>query len=256
MVSFRNTGTFNPSFVWKIDAKLAAWRSLLPASKKDVMRPDGSVDEVMFLAHMMATILTKSSHRPFSSLPYSFEECTTTSFAAAVPFMDAPKDGRAVHTARTVRACDIQTRFLSVPCAVERHSVFTLAIVANIATTQIAACKLLDDCGLDIARDRVRLSIGFLNTMGAYWPTAKAMARDVRYVARSALSGPSRSIPPRSEVPAPASASAPAETELARNELMWPVDASAHIDIYSGITLPLDLDMPMINYASSSTSSL
>lgn len=53
MKSFVETGTFNAAFVATIDAKLAAWLSLLPASKRDPMRLDGSVDEVMFLAHLM-----------------------------------------------------------------------------------------------------------------------------------------------------------------------------------------------------------
>lgn len=53
MKSFVETGTFNTAFVATIDAKIAAWHSLLPVTKRDPMRRDGSVDEVMFLAHLM-----------------------------------------------------------------------------------------------------------------------------------------------------------------------------------------------------------
>lgn len=56
MKSFVETGTFNTAFVATIDAKLAVWNSLLPANKRDPMRRDGTVDEVMFLAHLMVSM--------------------------------------------------------------------------------------------------------------------------------------------------------------------------------------------------------
>lgn len=189
-----------------------------------------------------------ASHRPFSSLAYSFEELTTTSFAPAVPFMDAPKQGRPLHTARTLKACDMQTKLLAIPGPVERHSVLTGCIVASIATAQIAACKMLDDHALSIARDRVRLSIGYLKAMGTYWQTSATMAKEVRFVARSALTG----LPSISTIqPDPA-----AEMEIPRDGLLWPIDPSAQIDIYAGMTIPMDFDAQMMSYTSSSGSSL
>lgn len=121
----------------------------------------------------------------------------------------------------------------------------TGCIVAAIATAQIAACKLVDDHALSIARDRVRLSIGYLNAIGQFWTTSATMAKEVRFVARSALT----------EVPG-SIASNPnttAEVEIPRYELVWPVDPSAQIDIYAGITIPMDMNAPHADYSSSST---
>jgi hypothetical protein len=56
MKTFMETGVFNTAFVAIVDAKLAVWHSLLPASKRDPMRQDGTIDEVMFLAHLMASM--------------------------------------------------------------------------------------------------------------------------------------------------------------------------------------------------------
>ncbi|KAL5412764.1 hypothetical protein PMIN04_009699 [Paraphaeosphaeria minitans] len=248
MKSFIETGVFNTVFVATVDAKIAVWHSLLPASKRDPMRQDGTVDEVMFLSHLMASILTMSSHRPFSSLEYSFEELTTSSFSPSVPFMDAPKKDRPIHTARTLKACDMQTRLLAIPCAFERHNILTGCIVATIATAQIAACKLLDDHALSIARDRVRLSIGYLNAIGQFWTTSATMAKEVRFVARSALTGLPNTM---ASQPEPA-----VEVEIPRYELDWPVDPSVQVDIYAGMTIPMDLDAQTMGYASSSTSTL
>lgn len=175
-------------------------------------------------------------HRPFSALVYNIAELSTTSFQAPNPYLVSPVSGRSSHTARALKAVELQTKLLAIPCAIEKHNVFTMCICARIATAQISACNnLLEDHALSIARDRVKLSIGFLNAMGSIWVLAKAMAKDVRAVARSTLSVPSSTM---TVEPDPA-----AEIQLPRDELIWPVDPSAGIDIYSGLVLPMDWEM-------------
>ena len=56
MRCFLETGTFGDTLICAIDAKVAIWQSLLPACKKDPLQPDGRVDEVMFMAHMIAAM--------------------------------------------------------------------------------------------------------------------------------------------------------------------------------------------------------
>jgi nicotinate-nucleotide pyrophosphorylase (carboxylating) len=246
MKTFLATGTFSDSLIQASDAKVAVWHSLLPACKRDPLRQDGRVDEVMFLAHLVGAIITMNVHRPFSSLVYSVEELSTESFVSPVPFIEPLKQGRAAHTARSLKAVEMQTKLLSIPCRLEMHNLFTLCIVASIATAQISACNiLLDDHALSIARDRLRLAIGFLNQMGSLWPLAKKMAKEVRYIARQTLAAGTINSAPE---PGPTQ-----EIEIPRDDLIWPVDPCTSIDIYSGIVLPLNWDNNM--YQSSSTSS-
>ncbi|KAF2679093.1 nicotinate-nucleotide diphosphorylase [Lentithecium fluviatile CBS 122367] len=249
MRSFTETGAFSDSLIAAVDAKVAAWQSLLPACKKDPMRQNGTIDEIMFQAHLMAAIVIMTSHRPFSSLTYSIEELSTESFASPVPFIEPLKQNRGTHTARILKAIDIQTKLLAIPCAIERHNVFTACMVATLSTAQISACNiLLEDHALSIARDRVRLSIGCLNAMGTIWPLAKKMAREVRYVARRTLAGlPSLTMQ---------EAEPEREIEVPRDEIIWPVDPSAQIDIFAGISIPVDWDAALMGYSSSTTSSL
>jgi hypothetical protein len=191
-------------------------------------------------------------HRPFSSLIYSTEEMTTQSFLSPTPFVVPPKVGRSAHTARTLKAVEMHTKLLAIPCAIERHNVFGLCITAQLAAVQVSACThLLEDHALSIARDRVRLSIGFLNAMGSIWTLGKKMAKEVKAIARANLSG----VPSNNVI----EAAPQAEIEIPRDDLVWPVDPSAQIDIYSGIVLPADWDtsnMGFPDYASSSSSSL
>jgi len=189
-----------------------------------------------------------NTHRPFSSLVYSLEELSTESFIPPVPFIEPLKQGRRAHTARALKAADMQTKILAIPCTVERHHLFTMCIVASIATAQVSACNvLLEDHALSIARDRVRLSIGFLNAMGSHWPLAKKMAREVRFIARRTLARPQSNLT--------AEADPSAVVEIPRDDLIWPMgDPAAQIDIYSGIVLPINWDVSL--YQSSSSSSI
>jgi nicotinate-nucleotide pyrophosphorylase (carboxylating) len=177
-------------------------------------------------------------------------ELSTTAFRAPTPYLIPPASGRNAHTARTLKAAEMHTKLLSIPCTMEKHNVFSMCISAQIATTQISACNnLLEDHALAIARDRVRLSIGYLNTMGSMWALGKAMAKDVRAVARSAISVPSN--------PVFVELHPTAENEVLRDDLIWPVDPSAQIDIYSGIVMPMDwgtISSSTGSYASSSSS--
>jgi hypothetical protein len=56
MNSYTSTGTLDETLISTVDTKIAIWKSLLPAVKKDPMRKDGSVDEVMFMAHMVTVM--------------------------------------------------------------------------------------------------------------------------------------------------------------------------------------------------------
>ena len=48
MTSFIQTGTLDEAIVDRCDTKVAVWTSLLPASKKDPLRKNGQVDEIMY----------------------------------------------------------------------------------------------------------------------------------------------------------------------------------------------------------------
>jgi hypothetical protein len=187
-------------------------------------------------------------HRPFSSLVYSVEELSTNVFAAPVHFVDPPKQGRGAHTARTLKAVDVHTKLLAIPCKMENHHLFTMCITSMAVMTQIASCNIfLEDHALSIARDRVRLSIGYFNQVGTLWPLAKKVAKEVRYVARKTLT----------DMPRVGYAAEPdptMEIEIPRDELIWPVAANCHMDIYSGMVLPIDWSD--IANESSSTSSI
>ncbi|KAJ4983331.1 C6 transcription factor [Stagonosporopsis vannaccii] len=244
MSSFATSPQFSRELIDTMDAKIAIWHSQLPSVKKDPMRKDGTVDEIIFMAHMIGAIVLMTLHRPLSSLVYSDAELHTTAFAAPAPFTIPATASRNVHTARALRVVEIQTKLLAIPCTMEKHSVFSMCICALIASAQVSACSnLLEDRALSIARDRVKLSIGFLNSMGSIWALGKSMAKDVRAIARSVLYIPSSITTVEQNISA--------EIEIPRDELIWPINPSADVDIYSGLVMPMDWEHATSGYASS-----
>lgn len=167
-------------------------------------------------------------HRPCSSLAYSQIELSTQSFLSPAPFLLPSKAGRNAHTARALKALDMHTKLLAIPCAVEKHNLFTMCISAQLAAVQVSACNnLLEGHAESIAKDRIRLIIGYLKTLGTIWPLGKQMAQEVRVIARSSR--------PDSLATVLADVGPEATMDLPRDELIWPIDPSAQIDIYSGI---------------------
>lgn len=249
MDMFLETGTFLETMIEHHDTKFAIWRSLLPACKREPLRNDGSVDEVMFTAHMITGNAINGMHRPFSSLALCPDETTTKAFLPSIMFVAPPKQGRAVHTARVLKAIQLNTKLLAIPGTIETHNVLTMGMCARLAITQISACtNLLEDHALSIARDRIRLSIGFLNAIGSIWPLGKFMAGEVRHIARLSLS--------RSQSIVAMEPGLMEEVDVPRDELIWPINPSAQIDIYSGLMLPISWETTGFDCSSSKSPSL
>jgi hypothetical protein len=184
-------------------------------------------------------------HRPFSALAYSPEEFATESFVVLTPIVVSSISRRAAHTARALKALETYIKLLAIPSAIEKHSPFSMCVVAQMVTTQISACKnLLEDHALSIGRDRLRLGIGYLNTMGSFWPLGKKMAREVKSIARASLSNTQTTT----------QTNVATEIEIARDDVLWPIDPSPQIDIYAGTVLPIDWNIMSMGYTSSAPS--
>lgn len=165
------------------------------------------------------------------------EELTTQSFVTPVPYIEPSRQSQCAHTRRALKAAEMHTKLLAIPCVLERHHPFTLCITASIATAQVSACNLLlEDHAASIARDRVRLSVGFLSTMGNSWVLSKKMAREVRCVARRTLAGEQNN--------SLAGVDTNSINEIPRDDLFWPVgNPASQIDIYSSLVLPMNWDV-------------
>ncbi|OCK84401.1 hypothetical protein K432DRAFT_414025 [Lepidopterella palustris CBS 459.81] len=225
-------GGFTDGLVDIADTKLSVWQSLLPVYKREPIREDGKVDEVLYLAHMIMAIATMNVHRPLSALSTVHREEFRTRLVPPKPIHVPPfrPHRRSAHTAKVLKATERQTQLLAISTPFILHSLFTLSIIAGIATVQVLTCKyFLEDKALAVSRDRVRLSIGALKAFAEIWPLGKVVMRDVKMVARETLPAPQTHQSANLDPP---------EIEFPRDEFSLPIDPMPQLDIFNALVMP------------------
>lgn len=108
-----------------------------------------------------------------------------------------------VHTTRILKSIDAQIQLLALPVRPFHHTPFTTCMVSEGALSLLSACKyLLRDQELAVARDKIRLTIGCLKTLGEVWTRTAKNVREIQTIARHVLGLENRSaVPGGSELP-------------------------------------------------------
>ena len=134
---------------------------------------------------------TVDIHRLLSTLAYSPIEAVSSCAPPPPPERLAPvyyRDAH-VHTAKILCAIERFTDLLTLPGRMAVHTPFTICMAATTTIGHLAACKhIFKDEQLKVARERIRVAMGALETMAEVWPRGKKVVREVKTVARELLS--------------------------------------------------------------------
>ncbi|KAK9236431.1 hypothetical protein V1525DRAFT_217702 [Lipomyces kononenkoae] len=174
-----------------VDAAVTSWTSLLPASKKEIVRLDGSFDEVLFKANAIIHTYTVDLHRQLSTLAYSPIEAVTHCAPPAPPerLRGCNTPECKLHTSKVLRAIERLDALLTLPTNIATHTPFIICMIANTAIAHLAACRYFyEGQQLQLGRERIRLTMGALKTLSEYWPMGKRTYQEVGIVAREILS--------------------------------------------------------------------
>ncbi|KAL2871659.1 uncharacterized protein BJX67DRAFT_342759 [Aspergillus lucknowensis] len=179
-----------PAVCANTDASVTAWRSLLPPSKKALVREDGSFDELLFKANIIIHTYVVDLHRQLSTLAYSpieaIAHCTPTAPPESLRGCNSPECQ--LHTAKVLRSIDQFDHLLTLPTNIATHTPFIICMIANTVIAHLAACRFhYQGDKLNLARERIRLSMGALKILGEYWPMGLRTYREVGIVAREIL---------------------------------------------------------------------
>ncbi|GCB18988.1 hypothetical protein AAWM_01873 [Aspergillus awamori] len=173
------------------DISVAAWHSLLPPCKRDPLRSDGTVDEIMFKAKFILHAYAIEIHRPLSTLAYSSVE-STCKCAPPVPAEDAPGSDTTqiqLHTLKCLHAIEQLGRLMILPANIHAHTPFIICMIANATIAHLAACRyVFAGPDLQLGRERIRLSMGTLKRLSEHWGQGKRIYREMGIVAREILS--------------------------------------------------------------------
>ncbi|KAJ5797433.1 uncharacterized protein N7503_006729 [Penicillium pulvis] len=169
------------------DSILGAWLLLLPKNRKQVLRKNGEIDELMFQAHHLIHVSYIGLHRPLSDLKFNPVE-EASSCAREPPEDIAAPDLVNVHTVRVLRSVEAQIRLLALPTAEFHHSPFITCMVSEGTLALLSACHfLLKGKELAIAREQIRMSIGCLKALAELWPRTARNVRELQTIAHHVL---------------------------------------------------------------------
>ncbi|KAF5680172.1 C6 transcription factor [Fusarium circinatum] len=176
----RATREHSEAIIQSADSAFDAWLLLLPRDKKPVLKADGTIDELMFQAHLLI-------HVPLSDL--RFNPVEKVSSCAREPPADTPKpDLINVHTTRILKSVNAQIQLLALPVRPFHHTPFTTCMVSEGTLALLSACTyMLKDQALAVARDQIRLTIGCLKAVGEVWPRTAKNVKEIQTIARHVL---------------------------------------------------------------------
>ncbi|KAJ5218228.1 uncharacterized protein N7498_000327 [Penicillium cinerascens] len=169
-----------------VDARIASWFHHLPSAKAELLRPDGSVDEIMFQAVMIvnsASIHINFSHSDLLSSPAAISDviCSHQGSTGDTPFSSH------THAMKAIKAATELSSLAAISLPVEKHTPFLVCALALSCVVQLAACSDKAGQTLDATRDHIALSLGVLKSMGQNWALSQMIMHQVKAVARDVL---------------------------------------------------------------------
>ncbi|POR30976.1 Uncharacterized protein TPAR_08822 [Tolypocladium paradoxum] len=180
------------SLVKNAEANIMSWDLHLPHSKRDPVRPDGTVDEIMFRAHMMINTSVPGPARvlamPRSMLHYSAMELLCSKYAPPLPAEVLPPEEQhhERHTFKAIRAAKACVDLFTISSQPTTHSPFIMCMGSMATATHMSACEyLLKGSEYTYARDRVRVFLGILKAFEHIWPQASRWSSEIKLMAKA-----------------------------------------------------------------------
>lgn len=169
-----------------IDARIASWFHHLPDSKAELMRPDGSIDEIMFQGTMIVNGASIYLNFPRSDLLSSPAVAAEVICGHHGP-ISVPAFSHHAHAMKAVKAASELSSLAAIRLPVERHTPFFICALTLSSIVQLAACSVKAGQMPDPSRDRLGLTIGVFRSLARTWAISQSIMRQIKAVARDVL---------------------------------------------------------------------
>lgn len=186
VVTLQDAHEGQQDMVEAIDARIASWFHHLPESKSELMRPDGSVDEMMFQATMIINGASIYLNFPRSDLLSSPAVAAEVICGHQGPFM-IPAFSHHVHAMKAVKAASEISNLASMRQPMTKHTPFFICALVLSSIVQLAAYSVKAGHMPDPRRDRLTLTIGVFKSLGRTWAISQSIMRQMKAVARDVL---------------------------------------------------------------------
>jgi hypothetical protein len=187
VVSIQDMAEGQQDHVEAIDARVTSWFHHLPESKAELLRGDGSVDEMMFQATMVVNGAAIYLHFPRSDLLSSPAMAAEVICGHHGP-CSIPAFSHHAHAMKAVKAASEISSLASIRMPVVKHTPFFICALVMSSIVQLAACSVKAGQMPDPSRDRLTLTIGVFKSLGRTWAISQVIVRQIKAVARDVMS--------------------------------------------------------------------
>lgn len=170
-----------------IDARIASWFHHLPETKAELMRPDGSIDEMMFQATMIVNGAAVYLHFPRSDLLSSPAVAAEVICGHHGP-LSIPAFSHHAHAMKAVKAASEVSSLATLRhVPVVMHTPFFICALVLSSIVQLAACSVKAGHMPDPSRDRLALTIGVFKSLARTWAISQLIMKQIKAVARDVM---------------------------------------------------------------------
>lgn len=169
-----------------VDARIASWFHHLPESKSELLRADGTIDEMMFQAMMIVNGATIYLHFPRSDLLSSPAVAAEVICGHSGQCM-MPAFSHHAHAMKAVKAASELSTLAAIRMPVTKHTPFFICALVLSSIVQLAAYSVKAGQMPDPRRDRLTLTVGVFKSLGRTWAISQAIIRQIKAVARDVL---------------------------------------------------------------------
>ncbi|KAJ5873757.1 uncharacterized protein N7529_002187 [Penicillium soppii] len=169
-----------------IDARIGSWGHHLPESKEELLRPDGSVDEIMFQATMILNGAAIYLNFPRSDLLSSPAVAAEVICGHHGP-ISVPAFSHNEHAMKASKAARELSRLAAFRLPVIKHTPFFICALTLSSIVQLASCSVKAGSMPDVSRDRLALTIGVFKSLARTWAISQSIMRQIKAVARDVM---------------------------------------------------------------------
>ncbi|KAJ5560774.1 hypothetical protein N7535_008971 [Penicillium sp. DV-2018c] len=169
-----------------IDARIGSWSHHLPESKEELLRPDGSVDEIMFQATMILNGAAIYLNFPRSDLLSSPAVAAEVICGHHGP-ISVPAFSHNEHAMKASKAARELSRLAAFRVPVIKHTPFFICALTLSSIVQLASCSVKAGQMPDPSRDRLALTIGVFKSLARTWAISQSIMRQIKAVARDVM---------------------------------------------------------------------
>ncbi|PVH87129.1 hypothetical protein DL98DRAFT_509999 [Cadophora sp. DSE1049] len=175
------------------DAMLVNWKLHLPREKQGVVDKNEELDEILFFAQQQLQVLLVFIHRPLSRLTHCPLEEISSCARPPLSLQSTGEEDRTywLHTKKTLEAAEAAINLYALPCPILSHSPLGICGLTFSTLANLSACAfILTGPEWYRTRDRIRLGLGSLKTMGEVWAIARKSEKETKMIARSVFAMP------------------------------------------------------------------